>query len=65
MALIHCDRCGRGIHTSRDPADTPSGECPHCGEYLCGDCARDWYESADYADGICERWYSEIKAEAA
>lgn len=39
MTLIHCDRCGRGIRESRDPADNQPGVCAMCGEYLCAKCA--------------------------
>lgn len=52
--LIHCDRCGKGIRYTRDPADEQPGVCEACGEYLCASCAGEFDEY-----GRCENCQKE------
>lgn len=49
MISIRCDRCGRPIRYSRDPADDSPGVCEARGEFLCADC----FGEGD-AKGRCE-----------
>lgn len=53
--LTKCDRCGRGIRYTRDPADDQPGVCAMCGEYLCADCAGEFDEYC-----CCERCQEEM-----